>query len=72
MKETDNQAVERVVPLANENDVSISLTKDGKVGTERRAGMRIVDVRVENYRGVTLLHGSSRRMSNHGVFQHWG
>ena len=20
----------------------------------------------------TLLHGSSRRMSNHGVFQHWG
>ena len=27
MKETDNQAVERVVPLANENDVSISLTK---------------------------------------------
>ena len=52
MKETDNQAVERVVPLANENDVSISLTKDGKVGTERRAGMRIVDVRVENYRGV--------------------
>ena len=52
MKETDNQAVERVVPLANENDVSISLTKDGKVGTERRAGMRIVDVRMENYRGV--------------------
>ena len=21
---------------------------------------------------LTLLHGSSRRMSNHGVFQHWG
>ena len=21
---------------------------------------------------ATLLHGSSRRMSNHGVFQHWG
>ena len=23
-------------------------------------------------RDETLLHGSSRRMSNHGVFQHWG
>ena len=27
---------------------------------------------IADYSQVTLLHGSSRRMSNHGVFQHWG
>ena len=52
MKGTGNEAAERAVPLANENHASLNLMKDSNVDIERRAGMKIVDFRVRNYRGV--------------------